>query len=335
MLLCMTTTLRTDLPTLAEIARRMTHAGRGILAADESIKTMSSRLEQEGIASSPTARRDYRELLITAEGLSDWVSGVIWSDETFGQDLSDGRPFPQAARELGILPGIKVDTGTSKLPGGGGALIPEGLDGLGDRLASYAERGAAFAKWRAVFDVPTITPYSARANGHALARYAALCQQHGIVPIVEPEVLCTGDHDLGASAQASSLALRSVFDELVQAGVDLAGIVLKPNFVTPGLDASPATAGTVAAATFGVLSDSVPADVAGIAFLSGGQPTADVCESLRELHRLGERPWPVTFSFGRALVSEALHTWGGDVRNVPSAQQVLVHNCRQAAQAIR
>jgi fructose-bisphosphate aldolase class I len=170
----------------------MTHDGRGILTADESIKTMSSRLEQEGIPSSAAARRDYRELLIIADGLSEWVSGVIWCDETFGQELTDGRPFPQAARELGILPGIKVDTGTSFLPGRGGALVTEGLDGLGDRLASYAERGAAFAKWRAVFDVGTITPYTARANGHALARYAALCQEHGIVPIVEPEVLCNG-----------------------------------------------------------------------------------------------------------------------------------------------
>jgi fructose-bisphosphate aldolase class I len=333
MLLCMTTTLRTDLPTLADTARQLTHAGRGILAADESIKTMSSRLEQQGIPASETARRDYRELLITAEGLSDWVSGVIWSDETFGQELSDGRPFPQAARELGVLPGIKVDTGTNKLPGGG--LITEGLDGLGDRLASYADRGAAFAKWRAVFDVATITPYSARANGHALARYAALCQQHGIVPIVEPEVLCTGSHDLGASAQTSSLALRTLFDELAQAGVDLSGIVLKPNFVTPGLEAAPATAGTVAAATFQVLSDSVPAALAGIAFLSGGQSTADVCESLRELHRNGDRPWPVTFSFGRALVSDALAAWGGDVRNVAAAQEILVANCRQAGQATR
>jgi fructose-bisphosphate aldolase, class I len=333
MLLCMTTTLRTDLPTLADTARRLAHAGRGILAADESIKTMSSRLEQQGIPASETARRDYRELLITAEGLSDWVSGVIWSDETFGQDLSDGRPFPQAARELSVLPGIKVDTGTSELPNGGGALVTEGLDGLGDRLASYADRGAAFAKWRAVFDVATITPYSARANGHALARYAALCQQHGIVPIVEPEVLCAGGHDLGASAQASSLALRTLFDELAQAGVDLSGIVLKPNFVTPGLGSAPATAGTVAAATFRVLSDSVPAALAGIAFLSGGQSTADVCESLRELHRNGDRPWPVTFSFGRALVSDALAAWGGDVRNVAAAQEILVANCRQAGQA--
>jgi fructose-bisphosphate aldolase class I len=335
MLLSMTTTLPSDLSTLADTARRMTQDGRGILAADESVKTMSSRLEHEGIPSSATARRDYRELLITADGLSEWVSGVIWCDETFGQQLSDGRTFPDAARELGILPGIKVDTGTSPLPNSDGALVTEGLDGLGARLASYAEAGAAFAKWRAVFDVHSITPYTARVNGHALARYAALCQANGIVPIVEPEVLCNGDHDLGASARASRLALVALFDELAQADVDLSGIVLKPNFVTPGLGASATTARTVAAATFEVLRDAVPAEVAGIAFLSGGHATADACEFLSELNTVSGRPWPVTFSFGRALVSAALSAWGGDDQNVGTAQQALLANCRWAAQATR
>ncbi|CAG7641127.1 class I fructose-bisphosphate aldolase [Rhodococcus opacus] len=331
----MTTTTRTNVPTLAETAQRMTGGGRGILAADESIKTMSARLEQAGVPASATARRDYRELLLTADGLSESVSGIILADETFGQQLDDGRSFPDAARELGILPGIKVDTGTTPLPGQGGALITEGLDGLGARLASYAERGAAFAKWRAVFDVPTITPYTAAVNGHALARYAALCQEHGIVPIVEPEVLCTGDHDLAASAQVTRLALGSVFAELDQAGVDLTGIVLKPNFVTPGLAASPATAQTVAAATFEVLRDTVPSAVPGIAFLSGGNATADVCEFLSELNAIPERPWQVTFSFGRALVSDALRIWAGDTVNVPAAQKALLDNCRSAANATR
>jgi fructose-bisphosphate aldolase, class I len=331
----MTTTVRTTRPTLAEIARQMTSGGRGILAADESIKTMSARLEAEGIPATADTRRDYRELLLTADGLSESISGIILADETFGQQLDDGRAFPDAARELGILPGIKVDTGTKPLPGQAGALITEGLDGLSDRLASYAERGAAFAKWRAVFDVHTVTPYTARANGHALARYAALCQDHGIVPIVEPEVLCNGDHDLVASANASRLALGTVFDELEQSGVDLTGIVLKPNFVTPGLDAVPVSAATVASATFKVLRDNVPAAVPGIAFLSGGHPTADVCEFLSELNAIRERPWQVTFSFGRALVSAALHIWAGDAANVPAAQQALLDNCRSAADAAR
>jgi fructose-bisphosphate aldolase class I len=335
MLLGMTTTLPPDTTSLAETARRMTGDGRGILAADESVKTMSSRLENEGIPSNETARRDYREVLITADSLSEWVSGVIWCDETFGQELSDGRTFPEAARDLGILPGIKVDTGTSLLPHGGGAQVTEGLDGLGARLASYAERGAAFAKWRAVFEVETITPYSAKVNGHALARYAALCQDHGIVPIVEPEVLCNGNHQIGASAQASRLALVSLFEELDEAGVDLAGVVLKPNFVTPGLGTGTATAPTVAAATFEVLRDSVPSALSGIAFLSGGHATEDVCEYLSELNAIAGRPWPVTFSYGRALVSDALRAWGGRPENVPAAQDKLLENCRWAAQATR
>ncbi|MFD4354696.1 class I fructose-bisphosphate aldolase [Nocardia sp. NPDC058518] len=318
---------------LADVAQQLTSGGRGILAADESIKTMSSRLEQEGVPASATSRRDYRELLLTADGLSEWISGIILCDETFGQDLADGRSFPIAARERGILPGIKVDTGTTALPGYGGALITEGLDGLGGRLAAYADRGAAFAKWRAVFDVHTITPYAADANGHALARYAALCQQHGIVPIVEPEVLCTGDHDLAAAEKATRLALSAVFTELVDAGVDLTGIVLKPNFVTPGLDAAAVPPAEVAAATFAVLRDLVPAEVAGIAFLSGGHPTARACAFLNDLATIDERPWPVTFSFGRALVSAALHTWGGSDSEVAVAQQVLLENCRNAADA--
>lgn len=320
---------------LAEIAKQMTGGGRGVLAADESIKTMSSRLENEGIRSSDTARRDYREMLITAAGLSEWVSGVIWSDETFGQQLSDGRTFPEAARELGILPGIKVDAGPTTLPNGGGALITEGLDGLGARLESYAARGAAFAKWRAVYDVDSITPYSARANGQALARYAALCQEHGIVPIVEPEVICTGGHGIGASANASRIAVSALFDELDHAGVDLTGVVLKPNFVTPGLEAGVATAPTVAAATFEVLRDTVPPEVGGIAFLSGGHATSAVCEYLGELSSEAQRPWPVTFSFGRALVSQSLSTWSGEPANVAAAQKVLLDSCRWAAQATR
>jgi fructose-bisphosphate aldolase class I len=331
----MTTTIRTDRPTLAETAQRMTSGGRGILAADESIKTMSARLEAEGIPASAETRRGYRQLLLTADGLSESISGIILADETFGQQLDDGRDIPDAARQLGILPGIKVDTGTKPLPGQAGALITEGLDGLGDRLASYAERGAAFAKWRAVFDVNTATPYSARANGHALARYAALCQDHGIVPIVEPEVLCNGGHDMAASERTTRLALGTVFDELDQAGVDLTGIVLKPNFVTPGLDAPAVDARIVAETTFKVLRDNVPASVPGIAFLSGGHPTADVCAFLHELNAIRERPWQVTFSFGRALVSAALRTWSGNPDNIPAAQRALLENCRSSAEAAR
>jgi fructose-bisphosphate aldolase class I len=329
------TTTTTSPATLAGTAATMTGNGRGILAADESIKTMSARLEAEGIPASETARRDYRELLLTAPGLSDTVSGIILADETFGQTLSDGRTFPEACRDLGVLPGIKVDTGTSVLPGQNGALITEGLDGLGARLASYAERGAAFAKWRAVIDITTLSEYAARANAAALARYAALCQEHGIVPIVEPEVLCGGSHDIAACAEASGMALAALFEELVSAGVDLTGIVLKPNFITPGLDAPSIDAADVAASTYQVLRDTVPADVPGIAFLSGGHPTADVCAFLSALAATPDRPWDVTFSFGRALVSDALHTWAGDAANVAAAQEVLLRNCQESSAASR
>lgn len=318
---------------LASVAQTLTAAGRGILAADESIKTMSSRLEAQGIAASETARRDYRELLVTAPGLSEVVSGVILSDETFGQQLSDGRNFPAACRELGILPGIKVDSGTTLLPGGDGALITEGLDGLGPRLADYADRGAAFAKWRAVLDVRTATAYPVAANAHALARYAALCQAHGLVPIVEPEVLSDGEHGLLDSATVTRRALESLFAELDLADVDLTGLVLKPNFVTPGLHGHEVSAGSVAAVTYDVLRDVVPKEVAGVAFLSGGHRTSDACDFLAALNRLGPAPWPLTFSFGRALVNDALRVWAGSSDQVAQAQEALLANCRRAAGA--
>lgn len=321
---------------LNDVASRMVEAGRGILAADESIKTMSARLEGEGIDPTATNRRDYRELLLTAPGLAEMVSGIILADETFGQTLADGQPFAEACRERGILPGIKVDTGTSPLPKGGGALVTEGLDGLGARLASYAGRGAAFAKWRAVIDVTNTSAYALEANAHALARYAALCQEHGIVPIVEPEVLCSGPHDLGTTAEVTADALAEVFDQLERQRVELDGIVLKPNMVTPGLDGPPATPETVAAATLGVLGRNVPAEVPGIAFLSGGHSNEQSCTYLGEINELaGAAPWSLTFSFGRALVSDALRTWKGRPENVEAAQRALLDNCRRASQAVR
>ncbi|HEY3013911.1 MAG TPA: class I fructose-bisphosphate aldolase [Nocardioides sp.] len=318
---------------LSTNARRLTSGGRGILAADESIATMSKRLEAQSIPVSASSRRDYRELLLTTPGLAASVSGIIWSDETFGQQLSDWRVFPEAARELGILPGIKVDTGTVPLGDAEGPLVTEGLDGLGERLGSYAARGAVFAKWRAVFDVGTVTTYSARVNAQALAHYAALCQLHGIVPIVEPEVLAAGSHDLAACAEATRLVLTTLFDQLQQVEVDLAGIVLKPNFVTPGLGCQRVAARTVATATYGVLRDIVPGSVPGIAFLSGGHPTDDACAFLRELNAIDGAPWSMTFSFGRALVNDALATWSGSPANVTQAQQALALNCERAAAA--
>ena len=260
----MTTTLRTDQPTpsqpnlaqpnlaqpnLAETAQQLTGGGRGVLAADESIRTMSARLEAEGIPASDLTRRDYRELLLTADGLSESVSGIILADETFGQELGDGRPFPVAARELGILPGIKVDTGTSRSPGRAARWSPRVSTGSGPGWRRTPSAAPPSPSGVRCSTSTTANEYVARANGHALARYAALCQEHGIVPIVEPEVLCSGDHALTASAETTGLALASVFEELDRAGVDLSGIVLKPNFVTPGLDAPAVPAPDVAAAT--------------------------------------------------------------------------------------
>jgi fructose-bisphosphate aldolase class I len=323
-------------PDLNHIATELVADGRGILAADESIKTMSARLAAEGIDATATNRRDYRELLLTAPGLSQTVSGIILSDETFNQALSDGQPFPEACRERGVLPGIKVDTGVAPLPRGGGATVTEGLDGLGRRLEEYAAQGAAFAKWRAVVDVTTTSAYALEANAHALARYAALCQANGIVPVVEPEVLCNGPHDLGTSADVTAAALAAVFDQLERHRVDLDGIVLKPNMVTPGLDGPPATPGTVAAATVNVLGKHVPAAVPGIAFLSGGHSNEQACTYLGAINELaGGAPWALTFSFGRALVSDALRTWKGQPANVGVAQQALLDNCRRASRAVR
>ncbi len=319
---------------LHHIAAQLVESGRGILAADESIKTMSSRLESEGIGASKETRRDYRELLLTAPGLAETITGIILSDETFNDSLADGEPFPQACRDRGLLPGIKVDTGTTPLPNGGGATITEGLDGLGGRLADYAAKGAAFAKWRAVIDLGNTSEYAQEVNAHALARYAALCQDNGIVPVVEPEVMCDGPHDLAACEQATQAILVTVFDQLDRQQVDPSGMVLKPNMVTPGLEAEQVPAETVASATLRVLSLTVPTDVPGIAFLSGGHSNEAACDYLGAINEhAGPAPWSLSYSFGRALVSAALHTWQGDSGKIEAAQTALLANCRRASDA--
>jgi fructose-bisphosphate aldolase class I len=315
---------------LATVARALVSGGRGILAIDESTKTCNQRFAKLGIAQTGEQRRAYRELLIGAPGIERYVSGMILYDETIRQSSADGQPFAELLRDRGMVPGIKVDTGTAPLPFTAGETVTEGLDGLRGRLAEYAALGAGFAKWRAVFAIADGTPSerAVRANAHALARYAALCQECGIVPIVEPEVLADGDHDLERCAQVTERVLRAVFAELGDAGVALEAMVLKPNMVLPGT-ASGQTVATaeVVSATLRVLGAAVPVAVAGVAFLSGGQDERAASERLCALNRAcpSRRPWALTFSYGRALQAGALEHWAGSEERVPEARRILVH----------
>ncbi|MGH3873662.1 MAG: class I fructose-bisphosphate aldolase [Pseudonocardiaceae bacterium] len=306
-------------------AQAMVSRPRGILAADESIGTMSTRLEKVGVEATAENRRAYRELLMTTPGLHRGISGVILSDETFNQKLSDGNTFPLAIHALGILPGIKVDTGAKPLALTSGEKITEGLDGLRERLADYAARGARFAKWRAVITIGEAMPSvrALRANAHALARYAALCQESVIVPIVEPEVLMDGDHTIDRCAEVTTEALRHLMLELDDAGVDLAGTVLKPNMVVPGSTSGrQASPEEVAEATVATLLAVLPDTLAGVAFLSGGQSPEVATANLAAMQQ-HSTPWPLTFSFGRALVDPALKAWHGDPTLVAEGQQAL------------
>ncbi len=310
---------------------------RGILAADESPGTMDKRLEGQGINASEDARRAYREMLVTTPDLSDSVSGVILCEETFNQRLSDGRPFPEALAEMGLAGGVKVDTGAKPLAGAPGETVTEGLDGLRDRLQDFASRGAVFAKWRAVITIgPDLPTHRAlRANAHALARYAMLCQEQGIVPIVEPEVVAAGAHTMDQCEAVTNFALLEVFAELAYAELDLPSMVLKPNMITPGLDRlDDSDAAEVAESTVAALRRVVPPEVAGIAFLSGGQP-ADV--ATQHLAGIAARPapWPLTFSFGRALVDQALHDWGGRVEGISAGQAALSERVRATSAVLR
>jgi fructose-bisphosphate aldolase class I len=322
---------------IASTAVSLVASGRGVLAADESNATMSRRLEDAGVTPSPEARRDYRELLLTTPGLAQWVSGIILCDETLRQSLRDGTPVPEAARRLGIQVGIKVDTGTSPLALTDGELVTEGLDGLRRRLEDYRARGASFAKWRAVLSPASATDRGMTANAHALARYAALCQEAGVVPIVEPEVVMDGDHDQDRCGALTSAMLDRVFTAMFEAGVDPAGMVLKPNMVVSGsCGGERDTAESVAERTVEVMRACVAPEVPGIAFLSGGQSNEQACANLAAINRLAAVrgcPWRLTFSFGRALVSDALLAWGGMPANEAAAQATLAANCERASRA--
>lgn len=323
---------------LHQVAAALVAPGKGILAADESIATMSKRLAAVGVAPSADTRRDYRVLLLTTPGLDSWVAGIILCDETLGQALPDGRMFGEGAAAFGIMAGIKVDKGITPLPFSDGGFVTEGLDGLRGRLDDYRSRGAVFAKWRAVFSPAGLHPRTVHANAHALARYAALCQEAGIVPIVEPEVLMDGGHSIGVCQAATTSVLVTVFGELDAMGVDPRGIVLKPNMIISGTEAEDqAGPAEVASGTLRVLAAAVPPAVPGIAFLSGGQSNDQACANLAAINAQasadGAPPWRLTFSFGRALVSDALRTWHGVPGNAEDAQATLAANCRRASEA--
>jgi fructose-bisphosphate aldolase class I len=316
---------------LARIARAMVVKNKGILAADESTSTITKRFAGIKLESTEEHRRAYREMLFTAPGAKDFISGVILYDETLRQKTREGVSFPAHLENNGILPGIKVDTGAKAFAQFPGETITEGLDGLRERLIEYRKMGARFAKWRAVIDIGAGIPtsFAIEANAHALARYAALCQEQDIVPIVEPEVLMDGAHALERCAEVTESVLQSVFRALFHHRIDFEGMVLKPNMVISGKKApSRATPEEVARATVQVLKRHVPPAVAGIAFLSGGQSPTEATLHLSLMNKLGPLPWPLTFSFGRALQDTALTTWAGQNGNVSAAQRELVRRLK-------
>ena len=320
---------------LVEIANRMVAAGRGILAADESSGTIGKRFDSIGTASTEESRRDYREMFFRAEeAMRNYVSGVILYDETIRQKAKDGTPLVDLIKATGAIPGIKVDKGTKPLPFQPGELVTEGLDGLRERLKEYYDLGARFAKWRAVISIgPGMPSHNAiNANANALARYAALCQEAGIVPIVEPEILMDGptsSHDIDTCYRVSEWMLKTVFQELYYARVSLEGMVLKPNMVVPGQkSAKQASPAEVAEKTVRLLRNCVPPAVPGIAFLSGGQSDELATEHLSLMNAMGTLPWKLTFSYGRALQAAALKAWGGKTENVPAGQKAFLHRAR-------
>jgi fructose-bisphosphate aldolase class I len=316
---------------LEEIAQKMVAPGKGILAADESSGTIKKRFDAIGVESTETSRRDYRELMFRTPAMKEFVSGVILYDETIWQDAADGTPLVKILADAGALPGIKVDEGTEALPGSPKELITKGLDGLSKRLPKYFERGARFAKWRAVIDIGAGIPtYNCvHANAHALARYAALCQQANIVPIVEPEVLMDGEHDIDTCYDVTEWVLKETFSELYKAEVALEGIVLKPNMAIAGKKSpKKASVQEVAEKTVKMLKNCVPPAVPGIAFLSGGQSDEEATAHLDAMNKLGPLPWKLTFSYGRALQAAPQKAWSGKRENVAAAQKAFAHRAR-------
>lgn len=316
---------------LKTTAAAIVAAGKGILAADESTGTIKKRLASINVESTAENRRAYRQLLFTTEGMEKFISGVILFDETIRQKAEDGTPFPQVLAQKEVIPGIKVDKGKIEMPFHAGEMVTEGLDGLQDRLAEYRELGARFTKWRAVITIGDGIPTLAciNANAHALGRFATLSQQAGLVPIVEPEVLMDGDHTIERCEEVTTVTLQRVFDELHQQGVQLEGMLLKPNMVLPGKEApDQASPEEIAESTVRCFRRVVPAAVPGVVFLSGGQGPEEATRNLNAMNALGSHPWELSFSYGRALQGPVLEAWQGDAANVPQAQAAFFHRAR-------
>lgn len=321
-----------QLTNLEEIVKALVADGKGLLAADETVPTLTKRFDAQKIESTPESRRTYREMFFTTPGIAEFISGVILQNETIRQKGSKGIAMAEVLSRQGILPGIKVDTGAKLLAGSSIEKITEGLDGLRDRLKEYCELGAHFAKWRAVITISDVLPSMAciNANAHALALYAALCQEQGIVPIVEPEVLMDGSHTIERCEEVTAAVLHAVFKALFDQNVYLEGMLLKPNMVISGKEcAKQATDGEVTAATLRCLRRHVPSAVPGIVFLSGGQDHLAATRHLNAINQSeGVKPWKLSFSYGRALQDEALKVWNGKDENLKIGQQIFYHRAK-------
>jgi fructose-bisphosphate aldolase class I len=320
-----------DIATLSATAKALVAPGKGILAADESSGTIKKRFDSIGTESTESNRRDYREMLFTAKGASEYISGVILFDETIRQNAADGTPLVKLLEDQGIIPGIKVDLGAKPLALSEGETVTEGLDGLRERLAEYRGLGARFAKWRATYSISATLPSAdcINVNAHALARYAALCQEADIVPIVEPEVLMDGDHTIERSYQVTSDVLDALYEALYLQRVRLDGTLLKPNMVLSGYGSSQqASVEEVAEASVRCYRATVPAAVPGIVFLSGGQSDELATAHLNAMNKLAPHPWQLSFSYGRALQAPALKAWKGESANVDAGRQAFLHRAK-------
>lgn len=322
--------------TLNEIAKKLVAPGKGILAADESVGTIKKRFDKIGVESTEETRRQYREMLFTAPEMEKNISGVIMYDETIRQATADGTFFPKLLESKGVIPGIKVDMGLKPFEGSEKETLTDGLDGLDSRLKEYYELGARFAKWRAALVISENLPTEAcaRANAEVMAKYAKVCQENNVVPIVEPEVLMNGGHDIARCYEVTEMVLKIFFAELEKKGVALDGILLKPNMVIPGEEAPKSVPSDIAEMTLKCFKNTVPAEVAGIVFLSGGQSEQEACENLNAISLVSaDCPWPLSFSYGRALQNSAMETWAGKPESVTVAQNVFAKRAKLCAAA--